>query len=90
VPAAVLRTSRAWSQEAWDAEVASQQAKGWLDGDGMLVGEGTALRERVDAATDRATVPPYSHLGADGSARLREIGKELSRAVMANGGLPGR
>ncbi len=75
VPAAVLRSSRAWSQEAWDAEVANQQAKGWLDDDGMLVGEGAALRERVEAATDRATVPPYAHLGAEGSARLREPGQ---------------
>jgi hypothetical protein len=49
---------RAWSEEAWDAEVASQQAKGWLDDDGMLVGEGTSLRERVEAATDRATSRP--------------------------------
>lgn len=90
VPPAALRSTRAWPDDQWDGELARLQALGWLDGEGALVGDGEAVRAEVEADTDAAAVAPYAHLGADGCARLREIGKQLSRTIAGSGVFPRR
>jgi hypothetical protein len=90
VSAHALRTTRAWPDRQWDAEVARLQALGWIDGEGALTEEGQARRGAVEDDTDAAAVAPYAHLGAEGCARLREIGKQLSRTIAGSGAFPGR
>ncbi|MGI8664238.1 MAG: SCO6745 family protein [Acidimicrobiales bacterium] len=90
VPPALLRATRAWPDKAWEAEVARQQVEGMIDAQGALTAEGAAWRGEVDAETDAAAVAPYAHLGVDGCARLREIGKRLSTVIAASGAFPRR
>jgi hypothetical protein len=90
VPPAVLRSTRAWPDDQWDAEVARLQALGWIDGDGALTDEGKAQRGAVEDETNAVAVAPYAHLGADGCARLRDIGKQLSRTIASSGAFPAR
>jgi len=85
-PVALLRMTRAWPDDEWDAEVARLQALGWLDGDGALTDVGTAARQGIEDATDRAAVAPWEHLGAAGCARLLELAAPLRAAVVDGGG----
>jgi hypothetical protein len=90
VPAKTLRATREWPRDAWDAEVARLQGLGWVAPDGTLTGDGTAVRQSYEDRTDDLALAPWEHLGADGCARLRELGKTLSRQIVAAGALPGR
>ncbi|WP_034272201.1 SCO6745 family protein [Haloechinothrix halophila] len=82
------KATRGWSDEQWAAGVERLREQGILDGNGELTADGVALRERVEAATDAAATAPYIHLGEEKCLRLREIGKSLSRTVVAAGAFP--
>jgi len=58
-----------------------------MDTDGLSA-DGVALRERVEADTDRLDAAPWQHLGPERTERLIELGKALSRTVIANGAFP--
>jgi hypothetical protein len=90
VPNAALISTRAWPQDQWDAETTRLQGEGWLDGDGALTDVGKAIRQSIEDTTDETALAPWAHLGADGCDELREIGKVVSREVIASGALPGR
>lgn len=81
-------TSRGWSQEQWDAAAGRLRSRGLLDAGGALTAEGTALRKRVEDATNRSGAAPWSHLGAGGAARLGDLGGRLVRALLAAGCFP--
>ncbi|MCW2777073.1 MAG: hypothetical protein JWN17_798 [Frankiales bacterium] len=83
-----LQTTRAYSDEEWDAAVADLTARGWLTPDGEFTDEGRAHRQRVEDATDLLCLPAYARLGEDGCARLQEVGGPLAKAVLDAGGLP--
>ena len=85
VPRAALQTSRAWDDTAWDAAVARLLERGWVGPDGSLTDAGRAHRQRVEDLTDELALAPWAHLGTEGCERLREIGRPLSRAVVAAG-----
>ncbi len=82
-----LQTTRAYSDEEWDAAVAGLAARGWLTPDGAFTDEGRAHRQRVEDTTDRLSAESYARLGDDGCARLQELGKPLSTLVVDAGGL---
>jgi hypothetical protein len=90
VPNAALIATRAWPQDQWDAETARLQSEGWLDGDGALTDTGKAIRQSIEDTTDETALAPWAHLGAAACDELREIGKVLSREVIASGAMPGR
>jgi hypothetical protein len=90
VPAALLRSTRQWPEDDWDARSNELRAQGVLDAHGLLTEQGKAWRQGVEDTTDVIALAPWEHLGADGCARLRELGKDLSRAIIAAGGIPGR
>ncbi|MET8752816.1 hypothetical protein ABZW32_22360 [Streptomyces sp. NPDC004667] len=79
---------RGWEQDDLDAAAARLRARGVLDADGELTDEGTALRERLEAETDRLDAAPYEHLGADGLARLHELGGAFVRRAVGAGAFP--
>jgi hypothetical protein len=85
VPAAVLRTSRDWSEDEWAGAIDGLCSRGLVDPDGDFTDAGRALRDRAEALTDSLAAAPWAHLGDDGCARLREVGRELSRAIVAGG-----
>ncbi|MCW2667799.1 MAG: hypothetical protein JWN57_2761 [Frankiales bacterium] len=82
-----LQSTRGWSDAQWDGAVESLAGRGWLQLDGSFTDEGRARRQRLEDDTDRLSVPPYAHLGAEGCARLAELGTPLARLVVDAGGL---
>jgi hypothetical protein len=85
VPAAVLRTSRAWSDDAWAAAVAGMVERGLVQPDGSFTESGEAQRRRIEDTTDRLALAPYAAIGEDGCALLRTAGRTLTDAVIAAG-----
>ncbi|MFJ1715250.1 hypothetical protein [Streptomyces sp. NPDC088260] len=79
---------RGWSPEQWDAAVRELSVRGVVDEEGGITDEGSALRARIEAATDRLAAVPWQALGDTGAERLIEIGCALSSSLVAAGCLP--
>lgn len=78
---------RGWSDEQWDAGVDGLRGRGLMDAEGLSA-DGVALRARVEDDTDRMDVAAWNHLGEERTSRLIELGKGLTRIVVANGAFP--
>ncbi len=80
VPAHVLRTSRGWSQEAWDGAVDALRGRGWLQGgDGLRFTDwGDVQRRAIEDGTDALAAAPYAALGDDGCTELRALARPWS------------
>jgi hypothetical protein len=98
VPEAVLKATRAWPDDDWQAGVerlvqrqlvshSSSDGSGSGSGSVTLTEKGRSLRQELEDRTDAASVRPYAALGEEGCARLRELARPFSQAVVANGGL---
>jgi len=87
VPADVLRSTRAWSDEQWADAVDSVRLRGWLaDGDDLrLSASGAAHRQEVEDTTDRLAVYAYSVLGEDACLELRALARPFSQSVVSSG-----
>lgn len=83
-----LKAVRGWEQSDLDAAADRLRARGVLDADGELTEKGRAVRENLEADTDRLDAAPYEHLGAEGLARLAELGGGFVRTAMAAGAFP--
>jgi hypothetical protein len=92
VPAATLQETRAWPDEAWRAACERLRDRGLLEaGDDLVFTDaGDAQRRRIEDRTDACAVVAYEPLGDDGCARLRELARPLSRAIVERGLLTGR
>jgi hypothetical protein len=80
--------SRGWSQEQWDDAGQRLADRGILTTDGALTADGAALRRSIEDDTSRLGADPWTHLGAEGSARLGELGGALVRSLLAAGCFP--
>jgi hypothetical protein len=80
--------SRGWKQEDWDAACGRLRERGLLDEAGELTERGVALRAEIEAETDRLDRAPYEHLGAEGVARLTELGAAFAKAALVAGAFP--
>lgn len=78
---------RGWSDDQWGAAVDGLASRGLMDGDQLTVA-GIALRKDIESATDRLDEAAWRHLGEERTARLIELGKDLTRTVVANGAFP--
>ncbi|MEO3974673.1 hypothetical protein [Streptomyces sp. CAU 1734] len=67
--------NRGRTREEWDAAAERLRGRGVLDADGELTGAGVRLRSELEALTDEIDRGPYEHLGAEGVARLTELGR---------------
>lgn len=87
VPAAVLKTSRAWPDDEWDDLVESVRSRGWLaDGEKLALSpSGAEHRRQIEDLTDALAVHPYAVLGEDRCAELRSLARPLSQAIVAAG-----
>lgn len=81
-------TTRGWTQEDWDAATDRLRDRGLLDDSGALTERGAALRDEVERTTDRLDAAPYAHLGAEGVARLTELGTAFARTALGAGAYP--
>lgn len=84
-----LKAIRGWEQADLDAATDRLRRRGILDADGALTAEGAAVRERLEAETDRLDAAPYEHLGAAGLARLAELGGGFVVRAVTAGAFPG-
>jgi hypothetical protein len=78
---------RGWSDQQWDAATEALRSRGLMDADGLSAA-GVALRESIEADTDRLDTAAWRHLDEDRTVRLIELGKRLTRAVVAHGAFP--
>ena len=82
---------RGWTDEQWDAAIERLADAGILAVDSAGVGltdAGQELRAEIEDRTDRMARAPWLILGESRTERLIELGKNLSRIVVANGAFP--
>ncbi len=85
VPSAVLQRSRARTDAEWTAASDSLRARGWLDVEGNLTEAGRSHRLDLEARTDELAMAPWRRLGEDDCARLRDLVRPFSRAIVESG-----
>jgi hypothetical protein len=81
LPLQMVRATRGWTDEDWDAGVERTKARGLIDADGVCTDAGRALRDSLEAQTDAAAVEPYERIGVEATNRLRDIARPWSRAI---------
>jgi hypothetical protein len=77
----VLKTSRAWPDDEWNAALERLRTRGWLDADDAFTTEGAANRERIEQQTDELAMRPWNVLGEDACTLLRALVRPWSRAI---------
>jgi hypothetical protein len=80
----MVRATRGWTDEDWEAGVRRTRDRGLIDDEGRCTDAGRELRAAIEAQTDVAAAAPYQHLGADKTQRLRELARPWSRAIAAD------
>jgi hypothetical protein len=84
----ILRRSRSWGREPWDAAADGLRARGWLTDDAerlTLTEEGTARRRAIEERTNELAAVAYEPIGPDGVERLVVLGAKVGAAVRAAG-----
>ena len=77
-PEDVIGRNFKWSPEEIEAAAASLRERGWSGADGSLTAAGVALREGIEAATDRLAEQSLAQLP---TARLEQVAGSLSELV---------
>jgi hypothetical protein len=87
IPAELLRTTRRWSHEDWDAAVAGLRKRGWLTDDEQLTlsEPGRERRQWIEDRTDLLAAVAYEPIGEAGMDRLAELGAKVGRALHKGG-----
>jgi hypothetical protein len=88
LPAGVLQSTRAWSDDEWETARTSLRERGWMAGD-ELTETGSAARDEIELQTDELALAPWDALGEVNCQRLRELVRPMSKAIVASGGLTG-
>ena len=80
VPEHILRSTRGWPQDAWDAAVDALRVRGWLEqGDEFRFTEwGASQRRALEEGTDTLAAAPYAVLGEQRCAELRALARPWS------------
>jgi hypothetical protein len=81
VPAHLLRSTRAWSSEDWNAAAESMRSRGWIAGDDDITFTewGRAQRQEIEDMTDVLAAAPYAALGEEGCSELRTLARPWSK-----------
>lgn len=88
IAAGVLQRTRNWDDDTWTVASDRLIDRGLLDADGKLSELGAERRRSVEDRTDELALAPYEAIGENGCARLRELCRPFSQAIVAGGGLP--
>jgi hypothetical protein len=86
--AQAAQLTRGWSEQQWAEGVAALRAHGLVDDTDGLTERGTTLRQRVEDATDRLSLPAWTGLGEDKADRLTDLGRKFRAAILAAGAFP--
>jgi hypothetical protein len=82
VSADILRATRQRTGDDWLAAEERLRERGWLDPDLTFTELGRERRNWIEARTDELAAAPYDAIGIDGCARLRELCRPISKAMM--------
>jgi hypothetical protein len=82
VSADILRATRQRTGDDWLAAEERLRERGWLDPDLGFTELGRERRDWIEARTDELAAAPYDAIGTDGCARLRELCRPISQAMM--------
>ncbi len=82
VSADILRATRQRTGDDWLAAEERLRQRGWLDPDLAFTELGRERRDWIEARTDELAAAPYDAIGAEGCARLRELCRPISTAMM--------
>jgi hypothetical protein len=85
IPSEVLRESRGWSPEAWEAAAAALVARGLLHADGRVSDAGRTLHAEAEAVTDRLAEPAMAPLSDGALADLHGALLACATEVAASG-----
>jgi hypothetical protein len=85
IPPGVLQSSRARTDEEWAEAIEHLRTRGWLDAEGAFSETGRSARLEIEARTDELAMAPWRELGEADCARLRELVRPLSRALVSSG-----
>lgn len=85
VPTAVLKATRAWSDDDWTATIASLEARELVTADGSFTTSGRELREAIEATTNTAAQALVDAVGDDNAVELYELLKPVRTQLMASG-----
>lgn len=87
IPAGVLRRSRSWRREPWEAAVAGLRDRGWLTADEQptLTDSGRARRQAIEDRTNELAAVAYEPIGPEGLERLITLGTEVAGALHVAG-----
>jgi hypothetical protein len=80
----MVRATRGWTDEEWEAGVERLRDRGLIDGNGLATDAGKTLRDEIERQTDEAAVAPYVHLGPERVDRLRTLTRPWSKALTAD------
>jgi hypothetical protein len=83
VSADILKATRQRTGDDWLAAEERLRERGWLDPDLALTDLGRERRDWIETRTDELAAGPYDAIGIDGCARLRELCRPFSKAMMA-------
>lgn len=91
----VLRTTRGWSEEEWNAATQRLQDRGWVDTDGVLTDHGRDARKAIEDETNQLSTVLWAEVGESSAQRVDQILKPMTEALRAAGyfkpiGLPPR
>ncbi len=81
VPVGILKATRGWPDDAWNAAVATLRERGWLrEGDNLSLTEwGATTRREIEEQTDVLASTPYAWLGEEDCAELRTLARPWSK-----------
>jgi hypothetical protein len=84
VPAAVLQSTRAWPDEAWQQAADALRGRGWLEPGSELrfTAWGAAERQVIEDGTDALAAAPYDVLGDERCTELRALVRPWSTAFV--------
>lgn len=84
-PLRIAQATRRWNETEWAAALGKLAEHGWADSDGSITPSGMALRDRLEAETDRLCAPIWEPVGDAGAARFTELIMPIHTAVDAAG-----
>jgi hypothetical protein len=79
---------RGWTEDDWDAAVASLRARDLLDRSGAITPSGATVRAAIEDATDRASLRPWLALGPEATARLDGLLVPIVTRLLDTGVIP--
>ncbi|MFI0237179.1 hypothetical protein [Streptomyces sp. NPDC016845] len=85
----LVRTTRQWDDEEWNAATARLVARGWLGPDATLTDAGSAARERIEAETDEHCAALWAPIGDAGARRFASLIAPITDAFTAAGTFDG-